>query len=90
MKYYWLALAIWNIVTLLITGYDKLIAGSKRRRIPEKTLLLLAACQGALGVYAAMYLFHHKTRHQKFTLGVPVLVVGNIVLTYFLVTRVHL
>ena len=41
--------------------------------IPEKTLLVLAAAGGSPGVWLGMYVFHHKTKKRKFTLGVPVI-----------------
>lgn len=51
-----------------------------RRRTPEFTLLLLAALGGTLGALLAMHIFRHKTRHLKFTLGVPVMLVVQVLL----------
>lgn len=50
---------------------DKQKAKKNRWRIPERTLLLLAALGGSFGSLAGMYLFHHKTKHPKFALGIP-------------------
>lgn len=44
-----------------------------RRRTPEATLLILAAVGGTTGALLAMHIFRHKTRHRKFTLGVPLM-----------------
>lgn len=49
-----------------------------RRRTPEATLLLLAALGGTLGALLAMHLFRHKTRHRKFTIGVPAMLVVQV------------
>jgi uncharacterized membrane protein YsdA (DUF1294 family) len=55
-----------NVVTLLTYGYDKGIAGSKRTRVPERVLLLLAFIGGTIGALLGMYLFHHKTAKASF------------------------
>jgi len=52
---------------------DKLKARKNRWRIPERSLMLTAALGGSLGVLAGMYTVRHKTRHSKFTIGVPVI-----------------
>ena len=52
-------------------GADKKRARENRRRIRERTLLLLAAAGGSVGVALGMISFRHKTLHRKFTLGVP-------------------
>ena len=62
-----------NLVTLLIYGWDKLCAKKHRWRVPEKTLLALAAIGGSIGAMVAMRLFRHKTLHLKFKYGVPLI-----------------
>ena len=52
---------------------DKQKARKNKWRIPESTLLTIAALGGSLGIYAGMYAFRHKTRHAKFSVGVPIL-----------------
>jgi len=51
-----------------------------RRRTPEATLLLLAVLGGSPGALLAMHLFRHKTLHKKFTLGIPLILVAQVVL----------
>lgn len=62
-----------NVLGLALMGYDKARAQAGRYRVPEKSLLLTAACGGAAGVWLGMRLFRHKTLHTRFSLGVPVL-----------------
>ena len=52
---------------------DKQKAIKNKWRIPESTLLTIAVFGGSLGIYAGMYAFRHKTRHGKFSVGVPIL-----------------
>ncbi|OAB36082.1 DUF1294 domain-containing protein [Paenibacillus glacialis] len=83
------ALWIWfimiNMVGYLVMSEDKKRAQKRRDRVPEKTLFLLAAIGGSLGVIIAMYRKRHKTRHVSFRIGIPMLLFINAVLYgYFL------
>lgn len=62
-----------NALALLLMRLDKNFAMAHRRRISERVLLLSAVLGGSLGALVGMYLFHHKTKHPKFYLGVPAL-----------------
>ncbi|SFS83509.1 Uncharacterized membrane protein YsdA, DUF1294 family [Paenibacillus sp. 453mf] len=74
-----------NVVAYLVMSEDKRRAQRRRDRVPEKTLFLLAAIGGSLGILIAMYRKRHKTRHASFTIGVPVLLFVNAILYgYFL------
>ena len=55
-----------GLITFLIYGYDKLQARRGGRRVSERTLLLLALAGGALGGWAGMLIWRHKTRHASF------------------------
>lgn len=68
-----------NIVALVVYGWDKFCAVHGRWRVSELVLLLLAAVGGSVGAFVAMRFFHHKTRHVKFRLGVPVIFVLQVV-----------
>ncbi len=76
----WIYLAIINVIGLLFMLADKLKAINGAWRIPEATLMGIAAIGGSLGSLIGMYLFRHKTRHAKFTVGVPVLLVIHIII----------
>ncbi len=71
-------LLIVNAVAFLLMLVDKQKAKRKLWRIPEATLLLSAAIGGSIGSLAGMYTFRHKTKHLKFTLGVPAILIAQI------------
>lgn len=64
-------LCIVNFVAFLLYGADKKKAEHHQWRIPERTLLLVAALGGGIGSYSAMHVFHHKMQHPRFTILVP-------------------
>lgn len=69
---------VMSAFTLLLFGWDKLMAKLGRRRIPEASLLLACLAGGAAGGLVGMYLFRHKIRKPKFYLTVPLLVVLDV------------
>lgn len=74
-----------NIIAYVVMSEDKNKARARRERVPEKTLFLLAFMGGALGILIAMYRKRHKTRHTSFRIGIPLLLLLNILLYgYFL------
>ena len=74
-----------NALGLLLMCLDKHYARKKMWRIPERTLMTVAALGGSLGSLMGMYLFRHKTRHRKFTLWVPLLLALHLVLLALLI-----
>lgn len=63
-------------------GIDKNAAIKGNYRIPERTLMALAAFGGSLGAITGMLVFRHKTKHKKFVIGVPLLMVFNAAIAY--------
>jgi uncharacterized membrane protein YsdA (DUF1294 family) len=82
--YYYL-LAV-NILAFVLFGIDKQKARRNLWRIPEKTLLLSALIGGSVGAILGMQFFHHKIRKPKFAIGVPVILVVEIVVVWFIQT----
>ena len=79
--YYLLAV---NVVTFLVYGVDKLKAKKGKWRIPESTLLLMAAVGGSVGAWLGMSLWRHKTQHKKFKFGVPAIFVVQMALSAYI------
>ena len=82
--------AVWNIIIFVMYGLDKRKAKQHGRRISEKTLLLGATFMGSLGALFGMYAFHHKTKHLKFRIGVPLLLIMNIIIVVLLMKTIPL
>ena len=69
--------AIMSIVSIIVCFYDKKISKKNRveLRIPEMTLLLLSALGGSVAMFITMLIIRHKTKHFKFMVGIPVIMV---------------
>ena len=78
--YYLLAV---NVLTFIVYGVDKWKAQRGRWRVPEATLMGLAALGGSVGAWMAMQLFRHKTQKKKFRYGVPALFVLQVAAVLF-------
>ena len=66
-------LCIVNAAGFLLMLLDKLKAKKNLWRIPEATLFTVAAIGGSLGCILGMYTVRHKTKHPKFTIGMPLI-----------------
>ena len=71
-------LIIVNLAALVLMYSDKQRAIRHHWRIQERTLFLSAIIGGSIGAIAGMYLFHHKTRHWYFVIGMPAILVAQI------------
>ena len=85
MKYLFLYLLLINAAAFLLMLIDKQKARKNRWRIPERTLMLSALFGGSIGALFGMYTFRHKTRHPKFTLGIPAILIGQLILAWYLI-----
>jgi uncharacterized membrane protein YsdA (DUF1294 family) len=74
-----LYLLVMNLVGLAVMGIDKSKAKHHAWRIPEKTLFLVSLLGGSIGTWAGMYLFRHKTKHWYFVVGMPAILILQIV-----------
>lgn len=85
MEYFVYYLIIINIITFFAYGIDKLKAKYNRWRISENMLIGLAAIGGAIGAFAGMQIFRHKTKHLKFKIFIPVCILIWIMVLYLLI-----
>ena len=76
-----------NAAGFLLMLVDKIKAKRNLWRIPEATLMGVAAMGGSIGAIAGMNLFRHKTKHPKFYIGLPVILALQIVLVYLLALK---
>lgn len=68
-----------SLLTAIVTVSDKIKAKKEKFRIPEKTLIILALLGGSLAEYFTMRLIRHKTLHKKFMIGLPVIIILQLV-----------
>lgn len=66
---------------------DKKKAINSKWRIPEKTIFIVTILGGGIGTIIGMYKFRHKTKKLKFTIGLPVITLSEIVLIIWIVSR---
>ena len=83
-------LAAMNIITLVVCVSDKHLAIKKKRRISEKALFILSVLGGSLGMYSGMYLVRHKTKHLRFTVGIPLIILLQIIIAFLLIEKIKL
>ena len=77
-------LVLINAAALLFMLTDKQKARRGGWRIPERMLLAVAGLGGSIGAILGMYLFRHKTRHLKFSLGLPLILAVQIGLFFLM------
>lgn len=73
-----------NLIAVIVTIYDKLCAVKRRWRVKESTLLLLSALGGSISMYITMLLIRHKTRHKKFMLGIPLILIFQLLIAFLI------
>ena len=77
-------LIIINAAGFLFMRIDKQKAQKDLWRIPERTLMAVAVMGGSIGVLLGMNLFHHKTKREKFRIGIPIILSVQILLAVLL------
>ena len=76
-------LGIMNLVTFIVFAIDKVNARANRSRIKIVTLLGLSFAGGSVGGLISMYLFRHKTQKDYFTVGMPLIIVMQVVVLFY-------
>ena len=77
-------LLIVNALGFLLMLVDKYKAKNNLWRIPETTLMGVSLIGGSVGSLIGMYTVRHKTKHPKFTIGIPIILVAQIVLLSYI------
>lgn len=77
-------LIIINLAALFVTVADKRRAILHRRRVPERTLFTLALLGGSFFMMITMLLIRHKTKHLKFMLGIPAIMILQTAIPLFI------
>lgn len=76
-------LVIINVIAFAVFAIDKAAAIDKRSRVRIVTLLSLAFLGGSVGSLSAMYLLHHKTKKDYFSVGIPLIIVMQVVVLFY-------
>nr|WP_206151564.1 DUF1294 domain-containing protein [Clostridium sp. SM-530-WT-3G] len=84
MKIFIIYLIIINLTGFLIMFIDKNRAIHKEWRIPEKNLIGISIIGGSIGMLLGMNVFRHKTKHLKFTIGIPLILIIQITAAIYL------
>lgn len=79
MKFIFIYIILTNILLFTLMGIDKQKAKLNQWRISEKTLFILAIIGGSIGGILGIYTFRHKTKHLKFTLGFPTIILFQVI-----------
>ena len=79
-------IAIISLISVVVCIYDKKISKKNRveLRTPEKTLMLLSALGGSVAMFITMQIIRHKTKHVKFMLGIPLIIIVQAVIVFLL------
>ncbi|PIT90593.1 MAG: DUF1294 domain-containing protein [Candidatus Komeilibacteria bacterium CG10_big_fil_rev_8_21_14_0_10_41_13] len=78
-----------NIISFIYIALDKSRSIKNNDRTPEGVLFFLAICFGALGIWLGMYAFRHKIRKWYFVLGVPIILIQNILTVWLIIELIN-
>ena len=82
MEYILIYFAVISLITIIVTVYDKKAAKKRpKHRIPEKILFLLAILGGSVAEFLTMLKIRHKTKHKRFMIGLPIIMVLQVAIT---------
>ena len=74
-----------NLITFILFAVDKYKSKKSKWRISERTLIGIALIGGSVGALMSMNAFRHKTKHKKFTIGVPLILVAQITFAVYVI-----
>lgn len=87
MKYFLIYLAAISIIAVIMTVSDKSRAKKHKRRIAEKTLFGTAVLGGSAAMYLTMLAIRHKTKHKRFMIGLPLIMIVQVIVIAFVIIR---
>ena len=76
--------AVLSVISAIVCIYDKIVSKKNKveLRVPEKRLFLLSLLGGSVAMLVCMLLIRHKTKHKRFMIGIPLIIVLQAVLCY--------
>ena len=80
-------LVVINVVTFFLYGIDKYKARHDKWRVKEATLIWLSVFGGSVGAWLGMKVWHHKTLHNKFKYGIPLILFAQIIVVILILYR---
>ena len=87
MKYFALYLILVNFIAVVLCLIDKSRAKNKKWRVSEKTLFIISFMGGSVAMYTTMCLVRHKTKHKRFMIGLPFIIIAQ---SAFLIWFLHM
>lgn len=80
-------LLVISLISVVLTVVDKRRAQAGRWRVPEATLLLFSILGGSVAMLITMKKIRHKTKKVKFMVGIPLILIAQVILIAFLWVR---
>ena len=77
-------LIVISLISIIVCIYDKVVSKKNKveLRVPERDLLLLSAFGGGVAMYITMLLIRHKTKHKKFMIGIPAIIIAQLAIAF--------
>lgn len=72
-----------SVIAIAVTAYDKSAAWKRAWRVPERVLVWIGALGGAFFMFLTMKIIHHKTRHAKFMIPLPLFILIHAIIAWF-------
>jgi uncharacterized membrane protein YsdA (DUF1294 family) len=83
-------LVVINLIAFVLYGIDKKRAIRNEHRIRESALLWIARFGGAIGSWLGIKTFHHKTKHTRFRIVVPLwMIIWGVVVISLVVAKIN-
>jgi uncharacterized membrane protein YsdA (DUF1294 family) len=83
-KYIFIYLIVINLIGFITMHVDKRKSEKRQWRVPESQLFGIAIVFGSIGILSGMYTFRHKTKHIKFVIGIPLVLIIQIIIVILL------